>query len=602
LIGLFYAEDRQLLEKWFKAFSDGLQPEPITLRRYWADGRLRFLSLQGELQCDSQGQPLRITGTLQDISERQLAMARLRESEQRFRSLFEHLPVPYQSLDIQGKWLDANPMMARLLGFERPEELLGLNFGDFWQDDTAAQFPKTFADFKSCGFVNGDLHLRRNDGATVMAHIVGYIQRDSSGRFLRTHCVLMDITERQAMEMEILALNADLEAKIEERTTELRLAMEAKSRFLANMSHEIRTPMNAVLGLAQMLEHEPLTEDQAAMVTRIRSAGRSLLNVINDILDFSKIEAGQFNIEQEPFKLTSVLKQVENLLGVTAHDKGLSLRIDDPAPVAGRLIGDALRLEQVLLNLTGNAIKFTETGEIVIRVSPVTVSAATACLRFEVTDSGIGMGTEALSKLFKPFSQADAGITRRFGGTGLGLSISKRLVELMGGAIGVDSTEGVGSTFWFELTFDRTEDEAQNAAAAVTGPRFQGLHLLVADDNQINRFLAERVLTREGATVTLVNDGQQAVDALRADPKAFDAVLMDIQMPVMDGLAATQAIREDLGLTDLPVIALTAAVMPEERQEALAAGVNDFLPKPMELERMATVIRSYCPAEVERAD
>ncbi|MFM2006511.1 MAG: hypothetical protein RLZZ09_2166, partial [Pseudomonadota bacterium] len=419
LIGLFYAEDRQLLEKWFKTFNDGLQPEPITLRRYWPDGRLRYLSLQGELQCDSQGLPLRITGTLQDISERQLAMARLRESEQRFRSLFEHLPVPYQSLDIQGNWLDANLMMAKLLGFERPEDLLGLNFGDFWQDDTAVQFPKTFADFKSSGFVDGDLRLRRNDGATVVAHIVGYIQRDSGGHFQRTHCVLMDITERQAMEMEILALNADLEAKIEERTTELRLAIEAKSRFLANMSHEIRTPMNAVLGLAQMLEHEPLTEDQAAMVTRIRSAGRSLLNVINDILDFSKIEAGQFNIEQEPFKLTSVLKQVENLLGVTAHDKGLSLRIDDPAPVAGRLIGDALRLEQVLLNLTGNAIKFTEAGEVVIRISPVTVSTATVCLRFEVTDSGIGMNTEALSKLFKPFSQADAGITRRFGGTGL---------------------------------------------------------------------------------------------------------------------------------------------------------------------------------------
>ena len=601
LLDLVFHEDRPLLEGWLTACRKGEQPPPLMLRRYWPDGRLRYLSIQGELQHDAQGEPLSMTGTVQDVTERHLAERQLRDSEQRFRLLFEHLPIAYQSLDIEGNWLDANPMLAKLLGFERPEDLLGLNFGDFWQDDSADRFPATFDHFKARGFVNGDLTMRRNDGATVVVHVVGYIQRDSDGRFQRTHCVLLDITERQAMEMEILALNADLEAKIQERTAQLQAAMEAKSRFLANMSHEIRTPMNAVLGLAQMLEHEPLTEDQAAMVSRIRSSGRSLLNVINDILDFSKIEAGQFNIEHQPFKLAPVLKQLENLLVVTAGDKGLTLRIEDPNPVEGRIIGDALRLEQILLNLTGNAIKFTETGEIVIRVSPVTVSASTARLRFEVTDSGIGMDSEAMAKLFKPFSQADAGITRRFGGTGLGLSISKRLVELMDGAIGVESNEGVGSTFWFELPFERVEDDPQTAEttdAAVTGPRFLGLHLLVADDNQINRFLAERVLTREGARVTLVNDGLQAVNALRENPEAFDAVLMDIQMPVMDGLAATRAIREELGLTDLPVIALTAAVMPEERQEALAAGVNDFLPKPMELERMITVIRNYCPSEL----
>jgi CheY-like chemotaxis protein len=210
------------------------------------------------------------------------------------------------------------------------------------------------------------------------------------------------------------------------------------------------------------------------------------------------------------------------------------------------------------------------------------------------------MTPEAVAKLFAPFTQADSGIARRFGGTGLGLSISKRLVELMGGEIGVNSTSGTGSTFWFELPFERLADEEKTAmtAAQAKGPRLQGLRLLVVDDSQVNRYLAERVLQREGAEVTLMNDGQQALDCLRANPQGFDLVLMDIQMPVMDGLTATRAIREELGLETLPVIALTAGVMADEKQNALDAGINDFLPKPMDLDLMASMIRSYCPAGV----
>jgi signal transduction histidine kinase len=268
--------------------------------------------------------------------------------------------------------------------------------------------------------------------------------------------------------------------------------------------------MNAILGFAKLLEDEALSEDQQQMVRRINAAGRSLLSIINDILDLSKIEAGQLSVEQSPFKLAELLGHIGGLMGAVAQAKGLTLRLQDDTPLAGRLSGDALRIEQVLINLVGNALKFTEQGGVILRVAPVTVTETTARLRFEIEDTGIGLSPDALERLFVPFTQADSGIARRFGGTGLGLSISKRLVELMGGHIGVESTFGVGSTFWFELPFERLADAQQHAtpAAQVKGPRLQGLRLLVVDDSPINLKLAERVLQREGAEVTLMGDGQ----------------------------------------------------------------------------------------------
>ena len=423
------------------------------------------------------------------------------------------------------------------------------------------------------------------------------IEHDSHQRAMRVAGTVLDVTTRIQAEQQLSELNAQLT----QRASEAEQANLAKSAFLANMSHELRTPMNAVIGFTHVLEQAALPADALALVHQIGRAGRSLLGIINDVLDFSKIDAGHIALEERPFCLHDVLEHVSGIMAATARQKNLELRIAPPDaslhPRHSRLWGDALRLEQVLLNLVSNGIKFTDRGQVQLDVTLQAATAQHSTLRFAVRDSGIGIAPERQNAIFDSFTQEDDSITRRFGGTGLGLAISARLVALMGGELGVTSVPGSGSEFWFALRLPHAPETPAPApgpgalpAGAAPPQRLDGMRILVVDDSDINREVAQRIFAGAGALVTLANDGQQALHWLQTHPDAVDLVLMDVQMPLMDGYQATRQIRRDSALAGLPVIALSAGAFINEQDLARQAGMNGFIPKPFDVDAAIEVI------------
>jgi len=426
--------------------------------------------------------------------------------------------------------------------------------------------------------------MRLLDGRAVEGYLTPLV---INGRFDGHVLSFRDVTERDKAQKQLAELNVDLERKVAERTQELSealrsasVASHAKSEFVSNMSHEMRTPMNSILGMCYLAQRAEPNPKVGEYLDRIGESGQHLLGLISDVLDFSKIEAGKLELEAASFLMGSVVDGVVRTLSEMARGKGLSLRCElDPA-LERPLHGDVLRVRQVLLNYLGNAIKFSHQGEVLLRVQALQTDNAGARLRLEVTDAGIGMTAVQIAQLFQPFQQADASTTRRFGGTGLGLAICRKLASLMQGEVGVVSEPGRGSTFWFELALPWGEVVPLASPATERWDQsLRGCTVLVADDNHLNQRVASELLEAAGARVLLADDGLAALDVLAG--QRVDCVLMDVQMPLMDGLQATRRIREDSAFGDLPVIAMTANARSEDETSCREAGMNDFIVKPV---------------------
>jgi signal transduction histidine kinase/ActR/RegA family two-component response regulator len=408
----------------------------------------------------------------------------------------------------------------------------------------------------------------------------------------------VSLADRSRLNRELGEVLADLETKVKERTTELAEAKaraegasRLKSEFLANMSHEIRTPMNGIMGMMDVLLEMTLESEQREYLETARSSAGSLLDILNDILDFSKIESGRMELSLEPLSIAKVAEEAVHTFDPLAHNKGLELLLDVSAEIPASVIGDSVRLRQVLLNLINNAIKFTQSGFVEVRVTLERFEEGDAVVRFDITDTGIGLSDAQQTLVFESFRQGDGSTTRRYGGTGLGLSISKRLVELMGGDLQVHSRPGEGSTFYFTIRLepDRFKPELAKLAGAASSLQ-RPLRILLAEDNRVNQRIAQALLERRGHVVVVAENGEAAVE--QAARQSFDLILMDMQMPEMDGLTATRILRERDAHegTHTPIIAMTAYAMQADRERFLAAGVDGYISKPVQINKVMTEI------------
>ena len=530
-------------------------------------------------------------GFLVDLTEHRRTEERLRASEQRLRALVDSLDDIVVEMDERGTFLDIWAGSDDLL--PRPKaEMIGQNISLILGDGLVATYLNLLSTAMQTRQSQEFEHPKEVDGKMRWFQVrVHPIRSGDAAR--KTAClVVREITAPKQAEEELRKAKEAAEA-----------ANIAKSEFLANMSHEIRTPMNGILGTLELMLDSPLNADQRECLGMAKTSADSLLGILSDILDLSKVEARKLELNQEEFSLRETVEGAAQLMLSRAREKDLKLtcRIEDAVPDA--LIGDAMRLGQVLLNLIGNGVKFTHHGEVEVRVSLQARTPESVELHFAVRDTGIGIAPEKQALIFQAFAQADGSMTRRFGGTGLGLTISSRLVEIMGGRMWVESTPSEGSEFHFTAIFaPACENVAAVSRTAPIAPvngkpkrSSQTLDILLAEDNPVNQRVAQWILERDGHRVTMASTGREALEAL--ERRAFDIVLMDVQMPEMNGLEAATAIRrkEKLRGEHVPIIALTAGAMEGDREKCLAAGMDGYIAKPFQVDELLDALEAHSP-------
>jgi two-component system sensor histidine kinase/response regulator len=521
--------------------------------------------------------------------------------ERQQRALLDNFPFMVWLKDAEGRFLAANQALANALGKATPDEIAGKRIQDLVPAELSARQAEEDRLVAAEGKPRISEAFTRVDGheawfETYRAPVT------HDGRIIGTVGFTSDITERRQTAAELDRHRHHLAALVDERTAALSIAKEAaesasraKSAFLANMSHELRTPLNAMIGMTALARRRATDPTQIDFLDKADRASRQLLAVIDDVLDISRIEAERLTLDSIEFKLGEVVDDLVAMIDPRAREKGLAFTLDI-APEFSRMLlrGDPMRLGQVLLNLLSNAVKFTATGCIALRVLRLEENAGQVLLRFEVEDTGIGIAAADRQRVFLAFEQADSSLTRKYGGTGLGLSISKRLVGLMGGAIGVTSEPGTGSCFWFTARLEKTGPAATPEVAPSAADWMSecaGAHVLLAEDEPLNRDLAKDLLESFGVRVDLAEDGRQAVE--RVSQVDYDMVLMDVQMPTMNGIDAARAIRLLKSGATLPIVALTANAFEEDRRRCLDAGMDDYITKPFTQDQLLSAVARW---------
>ncbi|MBI5608051.1 MAG: response regulator [Deltaproteobacteria bacterium] len=511
----------------------------------------------------------------------------------KLRIAVEQNPVGIAITDLQTRFEYVNPALLAQTGYTEAE-LIGQTPAIVKSGQTPEETYRGMWRALEAGQTwTGEFINRRKDGTTYVERAILAPIRQQDGSVAHYLAIKDDVTAHKVMAAELEQHRENLERLVAERTAELEAAQrnaesasQAKSAFLANMSHEIRTPLNAIIGQAHVLGTQALPTKHAERLQKIERSARHLLSIVNDVLDLSKIEAGKLTVTPADFDLHDTVAAVRDLVAAQAGDRGLQFRVDIEPGLPQFVHGDGLRVSQVLLNFASNAVKFTQRGSVTVRARRMAADGPLVWVRFEVQDTGIGIPNAEKDRLFQPFEQADVSTTRRYGGTGLGLAISHRLVDLLGGKLGVESQEGVGSTFWFEvplgLASAQAVEDLRRRQSYPQLPRVRAdlVHVLVVEDDLFNQEVAVDLLQPHGFVVDVAGNGAAALEM--ADRRQYALIFMDIQMPVMDGLAAARALRERPTYARTPIVAMTANTFAEDQSACSAAGMNDFVAKPID--------------------